>query len=195
MPERGRILRAAEIAALRAADTVLARAEAVLADARIEADRLTTAALDTARIAAAADRAAHAAVLLAEAAALAEANARRLEPDLAAIVAAAIAGIVGAGDRDAMVRAALSTALSRLRDHRRARLYAAADVAEAARHAVAGTPGGAEVLEVVEDAALAPGHCTLSGPAGHVEIGLDAQLAATLAPWRRTADATCAAVA
>lgn len=188
-----RVVRRAEVERLRAAQTVMAEARAELARAREETEVLRQSVLAEARARALKESLQTAARILAEAEAASQLRMRALEPELARLVAATVARVIGALDQDEAVTRATTQALTRLADHRRARIRTAPDVAEAVRRAVATLPAGAaEVIEVVIDDRLEPGRTILSSDRGHVEIGLADQVAAATEPWRGADDAPAA---
>ncbi len=186
-------MRRAEVERLRTAASVMAEAEAHLARAREEAEALRQAILAEARAGALKESLQTAARIVAEAEAASQVRMRTLEPELARLVAATVARVIGALDQDEAVIRATRQALLRLADHRRARIRAAPDIAEAVRQAVAALPAGAaEVVEVIVDERLDPGRTILSSDRGHVEIGLADQVAAATEPWRGSDEAPVA---
>lgn len=181
-----RILRREEIKVLQRADALLVEAEAVLAAARQDAEALRARTLEEAQARARAESTRTAAGIIARAEAAASDRMRRLEPQLAALVSRTVAEVIGSLDLGEATRLATRTALSRLRDHGRARIHTAPDVAEAVREAVASMGGGPgpEIVDVAVDPALEPGRATVTSERGSVEIGLAAQIEAATRPWR-----------
>ena len=184
------ILRREEVEALRRADALLAEAEAVLAAARREAEALRARTLEEAQARARVESTRTAAGIIARAEAAASDRMNRLEPQLAALVSRTVAEVIGSLDVGEATRLATRTALGRLRDHGRARIHAAPDVAEAVRGAVGSMDGpGPEIVDVAIDPALEPGRATVTSERGSVEIGLAAQIEAATRPWRSGEDA------
>lgn len=187
----GRILRQDDVQALRTADRLLHDAKAMHARALAEVDALRDETLRRARAEALRERATAAATMIARAEIDAETRLRNLEPEIGRLVADTVLQVIGALDGAEAVTRATASALERLKDHRRARIRVAPDVADAVRAAVASVGGtGAEVMSVTVDERLEPGRCILSSGAGHVEIGLAAQIEAATRPWRGDAPAT-----
>ncbi len=181
----GRILRRDTVAVLQSADRLLRDAQAEHRQALLDGDRLRDTALRDARAEALRERTKAAAAMIARAEIEAETRLRALEPELGRLVADTVLKVIGAVDAPEAVMRATTLALSRLKDHRRARIHVAPDIAEPVRQAVAAAGDtGAEVISVVVDDKLEPGRCVLSSHQGHVEIGLAAQVDAATRPWR-----------
>lgn len=174
------IIPAEDLILLTDAARVRKEAEAVLAKAKDEAIRLKASAKVEGRAEGLAEGSAAAAEILADARAHATQQANSLEDTLASLVAEAVRNIIGKGNRDKTVRAAVRTALQRLGTEATARLHIAADMAKPVRDAMADIKTD---LPLVIDETLPDGTVLLSGPEGHAHIGLEAQLDAGLATF------------
>ena len=182
-PEQA-VIRARDLEKLRNADQVLREAEALKVEALKEAEGMKADILAAARDQAVKDSVRAATTVIARAEIEAETRLRKLEPDLARLVSDTVLKVLGSlDDADAVTRAT-ATALHRLRDHRKARIRTAPDVATSVRKAVAETTDGADIVAVEIDERLAPGRTILSSDRGHVEIGLPGLLETAIAPWR-----------
>lgn len=179
-----RIIRREEVNGLRSIDAVRAAAEEEHREHMEHAARERDAMLLAAQDKALKDSLQSAMQIIVDTEAMAEQRMTALEPQLAALISATVAEIIGELDHDEAVERATKQALLRLKDHRRARLLAAPDTAAAVRAAIAqvGT-SGAEVIDLQVDARLEPGRTVLSSDQGHVEIGLADQIKAVTAAW------------
>lgn len=122
--------------------------------------------------------------VIVDAEAAAQNRLKALEPQVAALVSSTVAQVIGDMDRSEAVTLATKEALLQLKDHRRARITTASDVAQSVREAVAQIGNdGAEVVDIQVDERLEPGRTVVSSDRGHVEIGLDDQIAAVTEAW------------
>ena len=178
-----RLLSPREVEAHRRADGLVAEAEARLAEARAEAERLKRAAIEEARAVAEREAGELKIAALAESERAAAERLAALEPQIARLICDTVASVIGDLDHAEVSARATAKALSRLKEHRRVRIKAAVDAASAARRAVE-MAGAIDLLEIVVDPRLSPGQICCSSDKGHAEVGLDAQIAAATAPWR-----------
>lgn len=184
MSRSSRIIRRDEVDALRSVDTVRAAAEREQRDQMEQAAKTREALLEDARETALRDSMQSAMKIIVDTETEAHARMTALEPQVAALISATVAEIIGELDRDDAVERATKQALLRLKDHRRARITTSADTAGAVQAAVAQIGAkGAEVVEVQVDARLEAGRTLLSSDQGHVEIGLADQIAAVTGAW------------
>ena len=184
-----RILSTDEVDTLFGVQALIDEAENALADAIEEGEKRKEEILEEARQRMLQDSASHAARVLMDAEAAAERQMRSLEPTLARLVAQTVRQLIGDMDENLATERAVTQALTRLKDHRRARITAAPDVADSVRAAVANAGGhGAEVIEIKVDPALEPGRTVLSSDRGFVELGLAAQIAQANAAWESDGD-------
>ena len=182
---RARIIREDELARLRAADALEQRLKNEHAErlAEVEAERLAI--LEKAQERAIRESTQTASRIVMDAEAAAQRQLTTLEPEVAALVSETVSRVIGAMDRSDAIRRATQQALLDLKDHRRARILAAPDVADAVRAGVDAAEGGADVVSVEADERLEAGRTLLSSDQGHVEIGLTDQLEAVTEAFRR----------
>jgi len=186
MVERARIIKAADLAQMRAAETTLreaqAAADALLAETRDKAEAEAAAVIATAQ----ADAKARATAILSEAETVAQTQLDALEEEVSALVAATVARVIGDMDRTQAVKAATKTALADLSTQTRAKIRAAPDVFRAVSDAVSeeADAGRQTVERVTQDEALRGDRVILSSARGHTEIGLSDQIDAVTEPWR-----------
>lgn len=117
-----------------------------------------------------------AACLIAGATAEAAARLDRIEAALPALVAEAVANILGAFDIRDLVAPAVSRALGQLRRGASATIRTSPGCLEQLRAALAGLGGGA--IRIEPDPGLEDGRCVLSSELGDVELGIEAQVRA-----------------
>ncbi len=173
------IIPARKLARLADAHRLQNAARQHLQDAEEEAIRLKDVTMAEGRAEGLAQACADAAALLDEAQTQINSRFAALEDTLAALVAETVRDIIGDGDRDATVRAAVRTALARLEARDPSRLYVAQDMASPVQAALADLNTS---LAVVVDEDLPDGIVLLSSEDGHAHIGLEAQLDNALAP-------------
>lgn len=189
-----RLLTPEEMADLHAVSRLRSDAETALAGAQRAAEAQRADLLEKARARALRDAAQSAARIIAQAETVAHRQMDTLEPALARLVSDTVREVIGALDCDAAVIGATRQALTRLRDHRRARILTAPDVADAVKAAIAALDSGPDMapgtsIDVQVDARLAPGRTILSSDRGHVEIGLSHQIARVTEAWASDAGA------
>ena len=184
MTRSARIIRRDEVDALRSVDAVRAAAERQHQDLMRDAAQEREAMMQAAKHKALQDSMQSAMKIIVDTETVAQQRMTDLEPQVAALISAAVADIIGELDQDEAVERATKQALAKLKDHRRARILTAPDAAAAVRAAVAKMGGiGADVIDVQVDERLNPGRPILSSDQGHVEIGLPDQIRAVTATW------------
>jgi flagellar biosynthesis/type III secretory pathway protein FliH len=182
---RARIIKRAQVAELRSVDAARAALEQEFAKRRAALDAERAEILEQARARVMRDSMQAATKVVMDAEAAAQIRLGTLEPQVAALVSATVAQVIGQMDQDEAVMRATRQALISLKDHRRARITASPDVAEAVRAAVSQIGAdGAEVIDVAVDERLERGRTVLSSDQGHVEIGLADQIAAISEVWQ-----------
>ncbi|WBU57182.1 hypothetical protein [Paracoccus sediminicola] len=184
---RSRILSRDEVGRLRAADRILRDAERAERESREHSAKLEQDIVSEARLKAMRESARTAASLIARAEEAAEARLRDLEPELARLVAQTVRSILGDFEPEEASYLAARQALSKLRDHRRGRIFAAPEMAGPVGRAVDDLgENGPEILSVIPDPAMERGSAVLSSDRGSTEIGLDRLTAQALSPWERS---------
>jgi|GEM_PF-3510340 len=183
----GRIISRTEVERLRAAELVISEAKESRKQTLEEAEVKKQEILEGARARALKESAQAATRLIVDAEISAERRLKALEPELARMVSETVTKIIGSMETDDAVIRATTQALVRLRNHRRARILVAPDVADAVCQAVANlSDNAAEIVDVQVDPRLEPGRTILSSDLGHVEIGLPAQMEAATSVWQDT---------
>lgn len=187
---QSRILRRDEIGRLREADRILLEAEQTRVESRESAARMERDIVSEARLLALKESTRTAARLIAKAEEAAETRIRNMEPELARLVARTVRSILGDFEpEEASYRAALH-ALAQLRDHRRGRIFASAEMVAPIRQAVDELgETGPEILSVIPDPAMEPGQAVLASDRGSAEIGVAALTDRALQPWEDRAAA------
>lgn len=181
---QARIIKRHELAQLRAVDAARVEMEQDFANRRAVLDRERAEILEEARTRAMRDSMQAATKVVMDAEAAAQSRLQSLEPQVAALVSATVAQVIGDMDQSEAVTRATREALLNLKDHRRARVISSPDVAAAVRAAVNQIGNdGADVIEVAVDERLEPGRTVVSSDKGHVEIGLADQIAAISEVW------------
>lgn len=181
---QGRLIKRDDLAQLRGLEAERAKLEEEFAERRAALDAERAEILAQARERAMRDsmQAANKVVMDAEAAA--QSRLQSLEPQVAALVSATVAQVIGQMDQSEAVTRATKQALLNLKDHRRAHIISSPDVAAAVREAVNQIGAdGADIIDVQVDERLEPGRTLLSSDKGHVEIGLADQIAAISEVW------------
>lgn len=184
MTRSARIIPREELEAWRSVEAIRAAAAAEQEEQMAEAEQERQAFLKEAQERALQDSMQSAMKIIVDTEAEAQKRMTALEPQVAALISATVAQIIGELDQTEAVERATKQALLKLKDHRRARIMTAPDVANAVRAAVAqvGTTG-AEVIDVQVDERLEAGRTVFSSDQGHVEIGLADQITAVTQAW------------
>ncbi|MEM6340919.1 MAG: hypothetical protein AAF729_07205 [Pseudomonadota bacterium] len=179
-----RIIKHAEVQRLQSVDAIKEELQREHREMRLALDAERSAILEEARQRAIRDSMQAATRIVVDAEQAAHKRLSTLEPQVAALVSATVAQVIGQMDQNEAVTRATCNALEKLKSHRRARILTAPDVATAVRNAIdqLGTDG-AEIVDFEVDERLEPGRTVLSSDHGHVEIGLSDQIAAACEVW------------
>lgn len=184
-----RILRRDAIGRLRDADSILRDAELTRQRSQESAAKLEEDIISEARLRAMQEAARTASRVLVEAEQAAEARMKSMEPELARLVAQTVRAILGEFEPEEASYLAARQALSQMRDHRKGRIFASADMVQPVRRAVEELgPDGPEILTIAADAALEDGVAILSSERGSAEIGLSALTDQALKAWDEQAE-------